>query len=211
MTDGTPREPPDRRLDLVVALGGWEPLGIDTSGAGGLMGEARVAFARGFGFTLGGGYVGDLSLESVGASEPAQAPFMSGGHVEAAALYRLRLVGDDRRGVGADVLLGASWADLGWNPGHGACTSTGTTDLVVRLPTCTPEPYRPPPQTFGSGVRGGPLVSVGVDLREGAFVFGVAATYRALIYDGPLAPIAAEPAALQVFTVFGHVGFGFTL
>lgn len=201
----TPREPPDRRLDLVVALGGWEPLGIETSGAGGLMGAARVAFAGGFGFTLGGGYVGDLSLESGGTSEPAQAPFMSGGHVEAAALYRLRLVGDDRRGVGVDVFLGASWADLVWNPGHGACTSTGTTDVVVRLPTCTSEPYRPPPQTFGGGVRGGPLVGASIDGRVGGFVGGIDLRYRMLF--GP-ERIPDDPVALHVISLGFHLGFG---
>lgn len=75
--------------------------------------------------------------------------------VETGYLHRLRLTGDDARGVGIDLELGASI-------GH------QSSDWARNL---------------DEGLVGGPNAGVSLDYREGAFVVGLLVRYRAL-YDG---------------------------
>lgn len=203
------RPPPHVRVDVDVHFpGAFVPLGVDIRGGLAVGAGLRVVTRLGLGGAVT--VMGSGDLRTGGLPTSVVTARAEGWLVDMAATWRLRPFGTDRRGLGVDLSLGATIAGTNWEAGSSAYDhSCGfialSCDAVVVIP------YVPPPQAFTSGRRVGPLVSVGVDLREGAFVFGVAATYRALVYDGPLAPIAAEPAALQVFTVFGHVGFGFNL
>lgn len=70
--------------------------------------------------------------------------------------------------------------------------------------------YISPPTSFSPGERVGSALGLSLDGRVKALVFGVSATYRALVYTGDHR-IDAEPVALSVLTVAGFAGFGFSL
>ncbi len=202
------RPPPSVRVDLDLGA----PFILSAPGTGlresALGGVAALRFATrsGFGASVSVGGAGRLDMSRGSVVEA----YVSGWTVDVMALYRVRLAGDDRRGLGVDVAAGLSSANLSWHEGHGAYSgdcgwfSWSCTETLVT-------PYTAPPRSFTSGARVGPALGLGVDGRAGAFVGGFNVTYRALVYNGDAAPIAAEPAAVHAVTAFGHVGFGFSL
>lgn len=202
------RPPPRVRVDLdlgapfVLSAPGTE---LRESSLGGVA-ALRVATRSGLGASVSVGGAGQLHFSRSSLVES----YVSGWMVDVMALYRFRLVGDDRRGIGVDVSAGLSSAHLNWNDGHGAYSG----DCGLFSWSCTETlvtPYTSPPRSFTSGARVGPALGLGVDGRAGAFVGGFNVTYRALVYNGDAAPIAAEPDAVHTVTAFGHLGFGFSL
>jgi hypothetical protein len=198
---------PRVRIDVDFGLPvGLEPLGTGVRGSLAAAVGARVVTRSGFGGAVGFTGAGDLSSNGT----VVETAHPEGWLLDMSATYRLRPLGDDRRGLGVDLAVGASLANLGWDPGHSAYDRTcpivaWDCDAVVTTPYVSPEP------TYTTGARAGPFVSVGVDGRLRGFVFGVSAAWRALVYYGDRPPIATEPTALHVLTVNLHAGFGFSL
>lgn len=201
--------PPRARLDVDLGYPGM----IATPGAGirpSMAAAIGVRFVTRHGFGVGFAFAGagDFDLSSTGTSVETAHP--EGWLFDATAIYRLRLLGDDRTGLGVDLAAGASLGNLGWDPGHSAYDRTCGL-FAFNCTAIETAHYDSPAPTYTTGGRAGPVVALGVDGRVRGFVFGVVAAYRALVYYGARAPIDAEPAALHVVTATAHLGFGFSL
>ncbi|TAK22988.1 MAG: hypothetical protein EPO40_27325 [Myxococcaceae bacterium] len=200
--------PPRARLDVDFGYPGL----IAAPGAGirpSLAAAVGVRFVTRPGFGVGVAFAGAGDLSSnTGTSVETAHP--EGWLFDATAIYRLRPLGDDRTGLGIDLAVGASLGNLGWDPGHSAYDrACGLFALACNAVETVH--YASPAPTYTTGGRVGPVVALGVDGRIRGLVFGVGATYRALVYYGDRAPVDAEPAALHVVTATAHLGFGLSL
>lgn len=203
------RPPPAVRVDVELAFPSMlVPLGAGVR-AGPLGAGAGLRVATRVGF---GGHVRFSGAGSLGTNySSVETAHAEGWFLDLAALYRWRPVGDDRVGMGVDLSVGVSAANVSFERGHSAYADPcgwisfgGNCNRTVAIE------YTSPPQSFSTGERVGPSLGLSLDGRIRALVFGVSATYRALVYTGDHR-IAAEPAALSVLTVAGYAGVGFTL
>lgn len=203
------RPPPAVRVDFELAVPSvLVPLGagVRASPLGAGVG-VRLASRSGFGGHARFSGAGSLGT-SYGTVETAHA---EGWFLDLAALYRWRPVGDDRTGMGVDLSVGLSAANMSFDRGHSAYADPcGLISIFGNCNRTVVTEYVSPEASFSSGRRVGPALGVSLDGRVKALVFGVSATYRALVYTGD-SPIAAEPAALSVLTVAVYAGLGFSL
>ena len=168
--------------------------------------SVRFALRSGFGAVLSAG----AAVGGLGADTSVVEASVYGAAFDAMALYRLRPLGNDRRGLGIDLSLGLSTMYLVWDHGHSALSkSCGWFEWNCDATVVTP--YTPPPQAFTSGLRVGPALGVGFAGRYEGFVAGIDVLYRALAYADTNVEIAAEPALLNVISAYAYLGFGFSI
>ncbi len=173
-------------------------LGVGTS--------VRFALRSGFGAVVTAG----ATVGGLGSDTTVVEASVYGAAIDAMALYRLRPLGHDRRGLGIDLSLGLSTAHLFWDGGHSAYSkSCGWFDWNCDATLVTE--YISPPQAFTSGQRVGPALGLGLAGRYEGFVAGVDVVYRALAFTDSSVPVAAEPSVVHVISAYGYVGFGFSI
>ena len=137
-------------------------------------------------------------------------PYVTGSVIDLMVFYRVGSANRDLSGLGLDLSVGFSSADLTWNAGHGAYTQS-CPYLSLDCRETELSPYDASSASFRSGSRIGPALGIGVDARAGAFVIGLNATYRALYFEGSAAPLAKESDPVHTVSLFFHLGFGFAL
>lgn len=201
----SPRPPPTLRVDLAAHF----PYVLTAPGTG-LAGSALAAgvslrgatrWGVGLALTFGGGGQYEVSL---GPDQRLKEAFVNAMLGDVMGLYRVRLVGNDRRGLAIDVLAGVSFGRVEWNAGHGAstgCTWLGGCSSVTE--------YVSPLQTFSTGQRIGSALGLSFDGRAGAFVGGLGVTWRALYYNDSTAPRVTDDGPVHIVTVSAHAGVGF--
>ncbi len=154
--------------------------------------ELRGVSARGFGGSLAFRAAGPLRFDLLDRN--AQSPSITMLAVDLAAIYRARLVGDDRENTAITLGAGVSYTSLQANSGRLAVTC-GSLSW-----DCVEPAYTPPPRTFSNGGRALPLAVAVLDTRVNHFLIGLGATWRGDF--GGESP-------LQIFTVGLNVGASF--
>jgi hypothetical protein len=155
---------------------------------------AEVAFAdkSGHGARLGVALYDGSPFDPPFGPAPAQ---VGGELVDAAYVYRVRLEGNDRFGIGLDLGGGVSVGHLRFYQGRPRC-------LFI---SCDPAPPRTEP-TITQGAHFGGNVMASLDFRVSVFVVGIAVRYSALL---ALERNGSGPIGAHYGSGGAHIGFGF--
>lgn len=187
--------PPRSHVDVFANLGGMIPVGAGAYGGNAGIGiELRAVSARGFGGSVAFRAAGPLSFDFDLFSRNAKSPSITMFSADLAAIYRARLVGDDRQNTAITLGAGLSFTNLDGDSGRPAATCGWFASGCVE-PT-----YTPPPRTFRDGGLVLPLAVAALDTRVNHFLIGLGASWRGDF--GGESP-------LQIFTVGLNVGASF--
>lgn len=181
---------PGARVDVSVptaalTLGSMDELG------GRIGGEVAFAHKSGHGARLGVAFYDGSPFDTALGPAPAQA---RGVLVDTDYIYRVRLDGNDRFGIGLDLGGGVTVGHLAFYQAHGGlCFSSCS----------TPPPTEP---RVADGAHLGANVMASLDFRISVFVAGIAVRYSALL---ALERNGSGPLGAHYGSAGAHIGFGF--
>lgn len=187
--DAAVRADPELRLDVAFPAFGFAVASFEGAPVY-VGGHVTVAHRSGHGVRVGAGAALDTGGSFLG-SHPAHGDAWM---LDVDYVYRLRLVGNDRMGLGLDLSGGVSGGEVRFHQAtSGFCWSNCGAPPAVE-------------EHVADGAHLGANVGASLDLRLTGFSFGIDLRYRPTF---ALEAQAGDELAQHLFTATAYLGFGF--